>query len=74
MSWMVWAAVLLAQNFSSALMSRARMTSSLRLGKEAWWPVIGIGIFYVTFTVLGSVIAHYLSMTYIERRFDAKGK
>lgn len=101
MSWMVWAAVLLAQNFSSALMSRARMTSGLRysavasvfsngtwfvaqfiaidkitkfLGKEAWWPVIGTAIFYVTFTVWGSVIAHYLSMTYIERRFDAKGK
>lgn len=101
MSWAVWAVVLLVQNFSSGLVGRARMTSSLRyngaaslfsngtwfiaqfiaidkitrlLGKGDWWAVVGTAIFYVTFTCLGSVIAHHLSMTYIERRFDAKEK
>lgn len=96
MSWVVWAAVLLAQNFGSALTSRARMTSSLRyngiasivsngtwfigqfiaidkitrlLGQRAWLATLGTAIFYVTFTVLGSLIAHHLSMKYFERRF-----
>lgn len=102
MSWIVWAAVLLLQNFSNGLMGRARMTSSLRysglasvfsngtwfvaqfiaidkitklLDQTAWWAVVGTAIFYVTFTVLGSLIAHHLSMKYLERRFvDAQAK
>jgi hypothetical protein len=96
MSWVIWAVVLLVQNFSSGLMTRARMTSSLRysglasvfsnatwfvaqfiaidkitklLESKAWWAVVGTAIFYVTFTVLGSLIAHHLSMKYFERRF-----
>ena len=92
MSWVVWAVVLLAQNFSSALVSRARASIlsngtwfwaqfiaidkiTKLIGRGDWWATGGTLTFYVTFTVLGSLMAHHLSMKYFERRFaNAEGK
>jgi len=31
------------------------------------WPAVGLGAFYTTFTVLGSLLGHYVAIRYIEK-------
>jgi hypothetical protein len=92
-TWVAWGALLIIQNASFTLVSRARNSGSYpfhaaaavgsngiwlvsqfllvnkmiaTMTEESWLPAIGMGIFYTTFTVIGSVGMHYVSVHYIE--------
>ena len=96
MTWIIWAIVLIAQNASFTLVSRARNSGSLGFhtiasvlsngiwfasffivldkledAKKAagtdWGLVIWTGLFYTAFTVIGSVIMHYVSARWLEK-------
>lgn len=94
MTWLLWAFMLLLQNASFTLVSRARNSGSLTfhaiaaVGSNGVFiltqlvaldklmtvlkhptplSVLGIFAFYTSFTVLGSVMMHYISMKYIEK-------
>lgn len=90
MSWALWAALLVAQNFAFTFVSRARNSGSLQrhvvaalgsngiwfcsqviivskmmdmlTGKAGLWVAIGTGLFYTAFTIIGSVLAHKVSL------------
>lgn len=95
MRWLLWAALLIAQNASFTLVSRARNSTSL--GYHAWasaasnllWFVsqyilienvldlmrsgtaaqkVGVGVFYVLCTMIGSIGMHAFAMQKIERK------
>jgi len=94
MKWLIWAVVLMTQNLSFTLVSRARNSGSIgwhavaavgsngvwiisqfiliegivqAMKSSTLWPALTLGAFYTTFTVLGSVIGHYVSMRWIEK-------
>lgn len=94
LTWIAWAALLIIQNASFTLVSRARNSGSYTFHAAAavgsngiWfasqfiligsivelaksgtvWQAIGTGLFYTTFTIIGSVGMHYISVTYIEK-------
>ena len=89
MFWVIWAILLVAQNGSHTLTSRARNSSNLWYNAVAsffsngvWfvsqvlvidkvsaalrandpWSLVGTAVFYVFWTIVGSVGAHYLAM------------
>jgi hypothetical protein len=90
MTWILWAALLVLQNYSFTYVSRARNSASLwrhlkaaqfsngvwfvsqifivgRLmdiltGKEGLWMAIFTGLFYMTFTTTGSLLAHWQAL------------
>lgn len=93
MSWVLWALILLIQNASFTLVSRARNSGSLKfhalaaVGSNGVWFIsqfivvnkivevlkthnvplaIFSAVFYTTFTVIGSIGMHYVSMKYFE--------
>jgi hypothetical protein len=41
------------------------MVKILREG--AWWEAVGVVVFYTTFTMIGSVSMHWISMNYLEK-------
>lgn len=100
MKLVIWALVLLVQNASFTLVSRARNSGSLwfhgiastlsngiwfisqffvvstifNVAKTGdWLTGIGYGLWYVLWTVIGSVTMHYVSMKYLETGKRAVG-
>ena len=94
MTWILWAMLLIIQNFSFTLVSRARNSSSLgyhaiaALFSNGVWFLsqfiliasitdaiknasisyaVMLGVFYTTFTIVGSVSSHWFSMRFLER-------
>jgi hypothetical protein len=85
--WAAWAVLLIAQNFSFTMVSRARNSGSLArhikaaigsngiwfasqaiavsqfmqiiTGKYGVWQAVAAGLYYTTFTIIGSVLAHH---------------
>lgn len=104
MTWILWALLLIVQNASFTLVSRARqsnnyyfhaaaavgsngiwfasqlilVTSFIDIAKTGdWMQAVGVGVFYTTFTIIGSVGMHYISAHHIERKLkvnDHAGK
>lgn len=93
-SWIIWAILLIVQNASFTLVSRARNSSSILYHATAslfsngiWFlsqfividKVVGLiknpntglailtALFYVIFTMVGSITMHYISMQYLEK-------
>lgn len=93
MTWFFWACLLIIQNASFTLVSRARNSGSylfhalaaigsngiwlasqfilvnqmiLTMKDQDWTQAVIMGAFYTTFTVIGSVGMHYISVHYIE--------
>ena len=93
MTWIAWALLLIVQNASFTLVSRARNSGSYLFHAAAavgsngiwlasqfvlvnkmiatmkdqdWTAALVMGLFYTTFTVVGSVGMHYISVHYIE--------
>lgn len=96
MTWALWAILLLAQNFSHGIVSRARNSNSvlyncvasvfsngvwfgsqfilidnfIQVLKASDWKMgVTLGLFYTTFTVIGSVSSQILAMKVIEKRW-----
>jgi hypothetical protein len=94
LTYAAWALLLIVQNASFTLVSRARNSGSYAFHAAAavgsngiWfasqfilidsivtlaktgtlWEAIGTGVFYTTFTIIGSVGMHWVSATYIEK-------
>jgi len=92
--YLAWALLLIIQNASFTLVSRARNSGSYAfhaaaavgsngiwfasqfiligaitdLAKQGGWlQAVGVGVFYTTFTIVGSVGMHYVSANYIEK-------
>lgn len=89
-TWVVWAVVLVAQNFAFTFVSRARNSGSLSrhlvagIASNGIWFIgqlmvvgtfmailsghfgllaaVGAGLFYTTFTVIGSLLAHHYAL------------
>jgi hypothetical protein len=95
MTWILWALLLVLQNASATLVSRARQSNSyyfhaaaavgsngiwfasqfilidsiVSMAKTGSWPlIVATGVFYTTFTIIGSVGMHYISARHIERK------
>jgi hypothetical protein len=93
-TWILWAGLLIMQNFSFTLVSRARNSGSYAwhavaaVGSNGVWIVsqmilvvgivrlmedgtrlqqFGLAFFYITFTVIGSIVGHWVSKNLIER-------
>jgi hypothetical protein len=88
--WAAWAVILLLQNMSFTLVSRARNSGSIQrhilaalgsngvwfvsqgiiftklykimTGEYGWQMAVFTGLFYTTFTIVGSVAAHYIAL------------
>jgi hypothetical protein len=50
---------------ASQFVSLGIIIDAIRNG--SWPQAVGIGAFYTTFTVVGSVLMHYIGVTYIEK-------
>ena len=89
-SWLIWAPILIAQNFAFTFVSRARNSGSLKrhmiagvfsngvwfasqtiifralyetmTGRYGLFKAIMTGVFYTTFTLIGSLLAHWWSL------------
>lgn len=95
MTWIFWALLLIVQNASFTLVSRARQSNNywfhavaavgsngiwfasqfilidniVSMAKTgSWGLIVGTGVFYTTFTIIGSVGMHYISQHHIERK------
>jgi len=97
---LIWALLLVMQNFAFTLVSRARNSRSYLfhglaalLSNGVWFlcqffmfdvitrllqeperdylRLAGVGLFYTFFTIGGSLLSHWVSQRYLERRFDA---
>jgi hypothetical protein len=98
-TYALWALLLVTQQFSHGLSSRAKNSSSVAynclasimsngvwfasnlilvdnfvdiLRRSAWSKAVWIGVFYLIFTVSGSVLSQLLAMKWTEKRWDVK--
>jgi len=96
MIYVAWALLLVFQQFSHGISSRAKNSNSVLynsiasvfsngvwfasniilvdnfvdiLKRSDWSKAIGLGVFYITFCVVGSVASQVLAMKVIEKRY-----
>ena len=95
MNFALWALILISQNFSFVLVSRARNSNSILYHGVAslfsngiwfaqnfilvtnimdvikhadWVKAIGLGLFYMTFTMMGALSAHIFALHYEKKK------
>lgn len=91
--FIIWAVLLVLQNASHTLASRAKNSTSLGynafastfsngvwfgsqffivhtlvgIADKSWLYITGVSVFYIFFTVIGSLVSHWLAMNYLEK-------
>lgn len=97
-NFIIWAILLVLQNASHTLSSRAKNSRSLAYNAVAstlsngvwfgsqffivktlvgftdrgWLYIVGVFLFYTFFTVVGSLLSHWLAMRFFEKRLEGK--
>jgi hypothetical protein len=62
------AAAALGSNCTWILSQFILVDSMVKILREgAWWEAVGVVVFYTTFTMIGSVSMHWISMNYLEK-------